>query len=232
MDKTQIIRQVVTIILNHAKPDRIYLYGSQASGEASALSDIDIAYDDHQANHMAIKEDVENLETLIKIDVTNLAYTEQRFQHRVRSMGRVLYSASKKLRSEDGLHNFTQALSRFVDVVDKRDEFDAHGFGDIYVDTAVKRFEFTYEMRWKCLKRYLDFMGITATTPRQVFKEAYSQQLITEEQLWLDMIESRNLSSHIYNEFEMNVIVSKFTDYKQVFIQLQDKIKSLLIEQK
>ncbi|MBD3795829.1 MAG: nucleotidyltransferase domain-containing protein, partial [Epsilonproteobacteria bacterium] len=46
MNKITIINQVKEIILKFAKPNRIYLYGSQVSGEAKSGSDIDIAYDD------------------------------------------------------------------------------------------------------------------------------------------------------------------------------------------
>jgi len=39
---------------------------------------------------------------VLKIDISNLARTEARFRNRVISTGKVLYSASKRLRAEDG----------------------------------------------------------------------------------------------------------------------------------
>lgn len=229
MNIQMIINQVVKIILKNAKPDRIYLYGSRVTGEAKDTSDIDIAYDDKDAkSHYKILDEVENIKTLIKIDIKNIAFSEDRFKNRVRSTGKVLYSASKKLRAEDGLYNFSNALKRFNEALEKRNTLKKEGFEDIILDLIVKRFGFTYEMSWKALKRYLDYNGIEAQYPREIFKEAYTLGLIENQYVWLDMIEMRNLSSHIYNEYEIEAILDKVDDYAKEFINLQEKIKDAL----
>ncbi|WP_069470870.1 HI0074 family nucleotidyltransferase substrate-binding subunit [Candidatus Marithrix sp. Canyon 246] len=224
-NKTVLIKQIVQIILNYSNPNRIYLYGSRANGEADINSDIDIAYDDDKfKENYLIQSEVEELETLLKIDIKNIAFTEDRFTNRVKSTGKVLYSATKKLRAEDGLYNFQNALNKFVNIVDRQAEFEAEGYADVYLDIVVKRFEFTYEMAWKALKRYLTFVGIEARSPRMVFKEAYIQNFIEDEEIWLDMIEQRNLSSHIYDEFEIREILDKVSDYKFAFLKLKDNL--------
>jgi nucleotidyltransferase substrate binding protein (TIGR01987 family) len=229
--KNKLIKEVIKIVLKYAKPERIYLYGSQANGEADNTSDIDIAYDDKDfKDNYLIKEETDKLETLTKIDIQNIAKSDERFRNRVKSTGKVLYSATKKLRAEDALYNFSQALDRFINVVDTEKKFKEDGFEDVYLDLVVKRFEFTYEMSWKALKRYLDFLGIEATNPRNVFKEAYVQGIISDENIWLDMIEQRNLSSHMYDELEIKEILSKKENYKDAFIRLRDKIKQSLLE--
>lgn len=201
MTKHDIIDQVVKIILKHAKPSRIYLYGSQANGEATKTSDIDVAYDDDNfKNNYLIQDDLEKLQTLLKIDVKNMAFAEERFKNRVKTTGRVLYSASKKLRAEDGLYNFLKAYEKFAEAVDRKNELYAKGYSDIYLDLIVKRFEFTYEMSWKAIKRYLSHVGIQALNPKACFQEAYAQGLIKDESAWLEMLESRDLSSHVYDE--------------------------------
>lgn len=220
-NKVALIHQVKAIILQHAKPERIYLYGSQVSGEANQSSDIDIAYDDAAfKQHYLIEERVEQLATLIKIDVKNIAKTSERFKQRVKSTGKVLYSATKKLRAEDGFYNFSHALTRFNQALDYEKEIKAEGFADIYLDLMVKRFEFTYEMAWKALKRYLDYLGFDVRSPRMVFKEAYAQAIISDEAIWLDIIEQRNLSAHVYDEFEIVGIIEKVKQYQQSFTQL------------
>jgi len=227
----KLIKEVIKIILKYAKPERIYLYGSQANGEADSTSDIDIAYDDKNfRDNYLIKEETDKLETLIKIDIQNIAKSDERFRNRVKSTGKVLYSATKKLRAEDGLYNFSQALDRFINVVDREQKFKEDGFEDVYLDLVVKRFEFTYEMSWKALKRYLNFLGIEATNPRNVFKEAYAQSIISDENIWLDMIEQRNISSHIYDELEIREILDKKEKYKEAFVTLRDNIKQSLPE--
>ncbi len=231
MTKREIIKKVTQIILKHAKPERIYLYGSQATGDAAPTSDIDIAFiDENFKDIYRIKEEVEQLPTLLKIDVTNLTHTEERFKKRVMAEGKVLYSANKKLRAEDGLLNFSKALERFVYVVDRQKKFYAEREDDIYLDLVVKRFEFTFEMSWKAVKRYLDFTGIGCMNPRSCFKEAFSQGLIDEENTWLDMIEMRDLSSHIYDEEEIKEILDRLDAYKKAFTKLKQSIESHLKE--
>jgi nucleotidyltransferase substrate binding protein (TIGR01987 family) len=225
VSKNNIINEIKAIILKYAKPTRIYLYGSQANGEASEGSDIDIAYDDENfRDNYLIEEEIKNINTLVKLDVKNIAKTEERFKNRVKSTGRVLYSSSKQLRAEDGYHNFSNALDKFVNVVERYEEFKTEGFEDIYLDLIVKRFEFTYEMSWKALKRYLEFLGFEPKNPRATFKEAYAQQLIVDEDIWLDMIEQRNLSSHIYDESEIKEILAKKDIYKNAFLELKAKL--------
>ncbi|MFZ2968106.1 MAG: HI0074 family nucleotidyltransferase substrate-binding subunit [Sulfuricurvum sp.] len=227
--KNSLINDIKTIILKYAKPTRIYLYGSQNEGEARHGSDIDIAYDDeHFKDHYLIEEAINHLPTLIKLDVKNIAHTEERFKNRVKSTGRVLYSATKHLRAEDGLYNFSNALRRFSNAVDRYEEFKHEGFEDIYLDLIVKRFEFTYEMSWKALKRYLEFLGFEPKSPRSTFKEAYAQQLIDDEAVWLDMIEQRNLTSHIYDESEIEEILIKKELYKKSFLHLQSTLETQL----
>ncbi len=234
MNKINIINQVKEIILKHTTPNRIYLYGSQANGEAKVGSDIDIAYDapDFKSNYL-IEEEVDKIETLLKIDVKNIAKTEERFKNRVKSSGKVIYSATKQLRAEDGLHNFASALEKYESAVKRYEEFKSEGFGDVYLDLIVKRFELTYEMSWKALKRYLEFLGFEVKNPRQTFKEGYAQQILDDENIWLDMIEQRNLSSHIYDEIEISEILDKKESYLKAFEDLKIKLElGLAHEQK
>lgn len=221
----EIIKSAAAIILRFARPARIYLFGSRATGEAGETSDIDIAYEDPACTrHDEIEEEARKLPTLLKIDIKNLSFTDERFRNRVKSTGRVLYSASKELRAEDGIYNFSSALRRLGEAVEHRTDLVNEGFADMYLDLIVKRFEFTYEMSWKALKRYLDFLGIEVLHPRAVFKEAYAQGILAEEAVWLEMIEMRNLSSHIYDEREVAGIARRIDAYRAAFEGLRVKL--------
>jgi len=234
MTKINIINQIKEIILKHTTPNRIYLYGSQINGEAKIGSDIDIAYDapEFKSNYL-IEEEVDKIDTLLKIDVKNIAKTEERFKNRVKDSGKVIYSATKQLRAEDGLFNFANALEKYESSVNRQEEFKNEGFGDVYLDLIVKRFEFTYEMSWKALKRYLEFLGFDVKNPRQTFKEGYAQQILEDENVWLDMIEQRNLSSHVYDEIEISEILDKKENYLKAFQNLKIQLEAgLANEQK
>mgnify|MGYP001217386276 CR=1 FL=1 len=68
-------------------------------------------------------------------------------------------------------------------------------------DGVIQRFEFTYELAWKCLKAYLEREGLQpGSSPRAVFKEAFAAGFLPDGDVWIDMIDDRNLTVHTYNE--------------------------------
>ncbi|MBD3808726.1 MAG: nucleotidyltransferase substrate binding protein, partial [Epsilonproteobacteria bacterium] len=46
---------------------------------------------------------------------------------------------------------------------------------------------------------------------------------------WLDMIEQRNLSSHVYDEFEISEILDKKENYLKAFQKLKIQLETGLI---
>ena len=96
MHYKELLDEIRKVILKYASPVRIYLYGSRATGDAGETSDIDIAYDDKECKgHYLIEEEIRKLPTLVKIDVKNIAFTEERFRNRVIATGKVLFSSTK-----------------------------------------------------------------------------------------------------------------------------------------
>ncbi|WP_196221402.1 HI0074 family nucleotidyltransferase substrate-binding subunit [Sansalvadorimonas verongulae] len=98
----------------------------------------------------------------------------------------------------------------------------------IYLDVTVKRFEFTFEMSWKAIKRVLAWRGIEANSPRSCFKEAYQQGYITNEQEWLAMIESRNLTAHTCDEMEARQLALRARQFHKAFAELYLALESQL----
>jgi len=74
-----------------------------------------------------------------------------------------------------------------------------HAKTELEQDGVIQRFEFTYELVWKTIKRILAFKGIIINNPRDVFREAAKQKLINDPKVWFEFIRKRNLTSHIYN---------------------------------
>ena len=66
---------------------------------------------------------------------------------------------------------------------------------------VIQRFEYTFELAWKSMKDYLEENGvvIAPVTPRQVVKDAFAAKLIEDGQIWIDMLDHRNLLSHTYD---------------------------------
>jgi len=108
---------------------------------------------------------------------------------------------------ENQFRKFESALKRLEEVL------LIENYNDIIRDSAIKRFEFTFEMLWKLIKRISYFEGKFCNSPRQCFKFAFSIGLIEDENLFLEILEYRNLTVHTY--YELNA--------KQVYEFLKEK---------
>lgn len=64
----------------------------------------------------------------------------------------------------------------------------------------IKAFEMTFELSWKTMKDYLKYNGIDVKLPREIIKQAFANDIIIDGQLWIDMLEDRNLMAHTYDE--------------------------------
>ena len=66
---------------------------------------------------------------------------------------------------------------------------------------VVQRFEYSFELAWKTVKDYLEENGIlfVTVTPRQVLKDGFAAKVIADGQVWIDMLDHRNLLSHTYS---------------------------------
>lgn len=96
---------------------------------------------------------------------------------------------------------------------------------EIEKDGAIQRFEFTFELFWKTLKIYLEFLGVEAKSPRACIKEAFKMGIIDDDEIFLDMLEDRNLTSHIYDESTAEKI---FERIKKVYVpQFEKTLNSL-----
>ncbi len=117
------------------------------------------------------------------------------------------------------LINFEKALDRLGEALQEPES-------SIVLDATVQRFEFSYELMWKTLKNFLENVhGIRAISPRQVFKEAYGLSLIEHEDLFLEMIHSRNLLSHTYDEEQAKNIYEKCPSYLSAMKDVFKRIK-------
>ena len=87
----------------------------------------------------------------------------------------------------------------------------------------IQRFEYTFELAWKTLRDYLRFGGVETDLPRDVIKEAFANGLIKDGQVWIDMLDKRNLMSHTYDESAFEQVYSKVTgEYYRAIQKLHD----------
>jgi len=92
-------------------------------------------------------------------------------------------------------NNFKNAISRLNEGINL---FDGD---ELARDGIIQRFEFTFELAWKTLKAVFEDEGLIGlNSPKTVLREALTAGLISDEELWLDMLNDRNSTTHIYSE--------------------------------
>jgi nucleotidyltransferase substrate binding protein (TIGR01987 family) len=68
------------------------------------------------------------------------------------------------------------------------------------IDGTIQRFEFTFELSWKLLKKVLEYNGTQVDSPRPVIKESYQKKYIKDGEGWITMLEDRNQTAHTYDQ--------------------------------
>lgn len=146
---------------------------------------------------------------------------------------------SKDIRWVQRFSNFNKALNKMEEAVnriqedypiDKDGNIDDDEFlDDILKEGLIQRFEYTHELAWNVMKDFLIHAGNTNIFgSKDASREAFSAGLIKNGEIWMDMIKSRNRTSHTYNEETADEIFLKIMNqYIQEFIQFRDKMKEI-----
>lgn len=130
------------------------------------------------------------------------------------------------IRWKQRLNNFQSALKQLeeaVAIAQKRT------LSDLEKQGVIQAFEFTHELAWNVLKDYFEYQGNTGITgSRDASREAFQKGLIADGNVWMEMIISRNKSSHTYNKAIADEIVQKIqTDYFACFNSFNKKMNGL-----
>ena len=203
---------------------QIYLFGSRSRDEAKERSDIDLAIVCPAATDtdwMEIQKIIAEADTLLKIDCIRydkLSDTNPLKLEIDRDKKSIYKSRNIKLSLT--LENLKKAVIRLEEMVAQPvDSYRAQ------IDATIQRFEFTFELFWKTLKIFLETEGQITRFPRETIQAAYAGQVIDNENLWLQMMESRNRTSHIYDEKEADEIYGQIKKYTPEIVKALDQFK-------
>jgi nucleotidyltransferase substrate binding protein (TIGR01987 family) len=130
---------------------------------------------------------------------------------------------TKDVRWRQRFQNFEKAYKQLeISVLQVND------LSDLEKEGMVQRFEYTFELAWKTLKDYLEAQQVNAKFPREVIKQAFHYEIIEDGEIWMDMLEKRNLMAHTYQENIFRVAVENistkyFNAISKVYYFLQTK---------
>ncbi len=109
----------------------------------------------------------------------------------------------KELRWKQRFVNFEKAFHLLERTLDIENPSEAEKGGLIHF------YETCFELAWKSMRDYLENEGYEVKSPRQTIKQAFQIELIADGELWLNALEDRNQTEHIYDELIIDQIISK-----------------------
>ncbi|MBX9596957.1 MAG: nucleotidyltransferase substrate binding protein [Burkholderiales bacterium] len=131
------------------------------------------------------------------------------------------------IRWQQRFYNYNRALVELGEAVElsqtrKLTKLESQGL--------IQAFEYTHELAWKTLKDFIEERGNSQIFgSKDATREAFTLGLIGQGEVWMSMVNSRNQTSHTYDESTAQQIVMLIlNDYYPQFKLLQEKLQSFI----
>lgn len=113
------------------------------------------------------------------------------------------------------------SLRKAIDSLSESQKWHHKGAGDVPADilrdSVIQRFEYTYELSWKMIKRWLEInLGSTyvdGISRKELFRYAAEHHLIKDPLKWFSYHEARNQTSHVYDEIVAEDVFGVIDDF-------------------
>lgn len=201
---------------------RLVLFGSRARGDNRYNSDIDLAvYGMPEDNRAEFWMNCEELPTLLKFDIVHIKDgMDPQFLANIQKDGVELMD-----KLHEKYNRLTDAVSRLREALDDYKKYPL----DSVRDGTIQRFEFCTELAWKTMREYLLDQGYTnINSPKEVIKQAFAFGMIKDNKEWVDLLNDRNLTSHVYDEVTAKEIFERIenrhlTLFDEVLAYMKDE---------
>ena len=130
---------------------------------------------------------------------------------------------TKDIRWKQRFHNFSKAMQQLTKFIEKGE------LNELEQQGLIQSFEYTYELAWNTIKDLFEEQGqADILGSRDAFRLAFKRGLIENGDTWMEMIKSRRLTSHTYNEDIAAAIANSIaTEYYPEFVMLYTKLETL-----
>ncbi len=135
---------------------------------------------------------------------------------------------NKDIRWIQRFENYTKAVKQLTKFIEKSE------LNELEEQGMIQSFEYTYELAWNTLKDLFEQQGESNIMgSRDAFRLAFQRGLFQNGEIWMEMIKSRSLTSHTYNESVAGAMVKAIrTVYFGEFVQLQRRLEALSKERR
>ncbi|MDZ4185823.1 MAG: nucleotidyltransferase substrate binding protein [Desulfuromonadales bacterium] len=122
--------------------------------------------------------------------------------------------------------NYSKALRQLTKFIEKSE------LNELEQQGLIQCFEYTYELAWNTMKDLFEAQGeMSIMGSRDAFRLAFKRGLIEDGETWMEMIKSRVLTSHTYNEDIADEISCKImTLYYPEFVLLHQRLETLSLQ--
>lgn len=208
--------QKIAQLGNRYGADKIMLHGSRVRGDYRERSDIDLAvFGMPFAAHSDFLDELDNLPTLLDFDKAFITdNTPIEFLDNIERDGVVL------------MYKYESFVKAVAGLKESIAEYAGNPSSTVR-DGVIQRFEFCAELAWKSAWEYLQAEGYdNVNSPKATMRVAFADGLIDDESGWLTLIDSRNKTSHIYDESVPDDVYQQISScYLRLFVDLADKLK-------
>ncbi len=131
--------------------------------------------------------------------------------------------SEKDIRWIQRFHNYSKALGQLSKFIEKKE------LNELEKQGLIQAFEYTYELAWNTIKDFFENQGETGIHgSRDAFRLAFRRGLVENGQTWMDMIKSRSLTTHTYNQEVADAIADAiFNTYYTEFARLEKTFQAL-----
>jgi len=96
---------------------------------------------------------------------------------------------------------------------------------DIVRDSAIQRFEISFELCWKFLKAHLEEEhNASCTSPRTCFRAAFKNGVLDNDPFWIDLTVLRNYTVHTYSESLADYVYARLPEAALRFQAVLDAV--------
>jgi len=122
--------------------------------------------------------------------------------------------------------NYSKALRQLTKFIEKGE------LNDMEQQGLIQCFEYTYELSWNTIKDLFETQGeMSIIGSRDAFRLAFKRGLIEDGETWMEMVKSRVLTSHTYNEDVADEVSNKIvTLYYPEFVLLHQRLETLSLQ--
>lgn len=102
------------------------------------------------------------------------------------------------IRWKQRFQNFDRAFVLLREALEKGPD----SLNQLEKEGVVQRFEYSFELAWKTIRGFGEHSGLSfaTITPRQILKDAFAAKILVDGQVWIDMLDHRNLLAHAYSK--------------------------------